>query len=257
MWQNLFLVAFSFIFVCIGTFFYSNEVFAVNNVQIVATVSIDETYGVEEGAVVVFDPEDESFNISKKVHDSRVYGVIVRRPTIVLVSGENEIPVVTSGVGMVRVDVSNGAIHRGDFLVTSSVHGSAMRANAEHEYVFAIAMEDVPENQVQPVLIQAEMGMKNVREALRAKREIQEDVENSSSPVSMLRGAVAAVIGVLLLVFLLRSFRSSITNTALSIGRNPRARLSIIIFAVWNMFATVILVAIILFLTVAFLILPL
>jgi hypothetical protein len=166
--------------------------------------------------------------------------------------------VVTDGIALIQVVVSNGVIQRGDLLVTSSTTGAAMRAGKEYEHVFAVALENYePEVTNQTGIIQADVSVERAMLALEAKRQAEMNTKDEpASPVSIVRAVIAAMLVVGGLFFILYSFRSTIKAGVVSVGRNPRARGSIVALAVGNLTFALILCGVVVFIAVAILILP-
>jgi len=82
------------------------------------------------GTVVVLDSTKSNQVTSSTVsYDTRVAGVVSEQPGIALgEKSDRKVLVATTGRVKVKVDVSKGAIHIGDLLVTSDVPGVAMRS---------------------------------------------------------------------------------------------------------------------------------
>lgn len=88
----------------------------------------------EPGDVLVIDGEaDRQLTLSGEAYATNVAGVYSTKPGLVGsqhemgVNPENEIPVAMVGIVPCKVSAENGAIRRGDLLVTSSMPGYAMR----------------------------------------------------------------------------------------------------------------------------------
>jgi hypothetical protein len=124
--------------------------------------------------------------------------------------------------------------------------------------VFAIALEDyVPDATNETGFIQADVSVERAVLALEAKRQAEMSTEDeSTSPVSIVRAVIAVVLVVGGLFFILYSFRSTIKAGVVSVGRNPRARSSIVALAIGNLTFALILCAVVVFIAVAILILP-
>src|SRR2546426_591659 len=85
---------------------------------------------IAAGTVVVISAEEaNSVALSDKPYDSRVAGVVSRRPGLLLgEAGEGKAKVAQSGRVKVKVDATYGRIAVGDLLVTSQTPGHAMRS---------------------------------------------------------------------------------------------------------------------------------
>jgi|GEM_PF-2540519 len=234
-----------------------------NSLDVATTVVLEDGVFAQEGAVVVHNSENDAYGIAEGVDAPQVFGVVAVKPSLVFSTGVNQVPVVTGGVSLVRVDNTNGVIARGDVLITGSSTGVAVRAGAHDKNVFAIALEGGESEEKNEVyLIQAQIG---VTDAVAAHASQQEQVDESQiveeeseyNLASIIRAAIATVLAIGGLVFVLYSFRSTIAQGVVSVGRNPRARRSIVTLAFGNIVFALILCAVVVFIAVAVLILPL
>jgi len=85
---------------------------------------------VEPGDVVVIDPDhSDTYTKSVSSHESAIAGVISTNPIVVVGFGKTENTAVMALTGRVPIKVTteNGAIHRGDLLVSASTAGHAMK----------------------------------------------------------------------------------------------------------------------------------
>ncbi|MBU4479367.1 MAG: hypothetical protein KKH34_09840 [Candidatus Omnitrophica bacterium] len=90
-----------------------------------------EAAGCEAGDVVIIG-EDEGCDLVKSTvsFDSRVAGIISTDPKLYMGDGEGKLPLALAGIVACKASAENGAIKRGDLLVTSSLPGHAMRAES-------------------------------------------------------------------------------------------------------------------------------
>ena len=226
--------------------------------QVASSVTLEDGVEVVEGMVVVGDDEAQTYGLSKSASDPQVFGVTAAKPSLVFVTDGHQVPVVTEGIALIRVSTSNGSIARGDVLTTASTVGVAMRAGEGEQNVFAIALEAYAQEETEIGTIQAEIGVDRARAALAlAEDTVLTDQKESSIAPTLIRGVIATVLAVGGLFFVLYSFRSTIAHGVVSIGRNPRARKSIMTLSVANIIFAMLLCAVVLFIAVAVLILPL
>lgn len=230
-----------------------------NIVQVAPTISFAGADAVTEGVVITVDPEQEVYSIADRPHHPSVYGVTAARPALVFQTGDDEVPVVIDGVSYVQVSGEGGPIARGDFLVTAGAPGVARKATATESNVFAIALEAYQNPAADQIgLIQADVSVQRAKLALKAEREAQVSAEDETTdPVSIVRASIAVVLAVGGLFFVLYSFRSTIKAGVVSVGRNPRARTSIVALTIGSLTFALILCAVVVFIAVAILILPL
>lgn len=237
-------------------------VFAQNSTSLPVATTLEVRGALPEGGeVVVYEEESETYKIATDAKDARVYGVSAVSPALVFSVGSGTVPVVTIGAAQVKVTVENGAITRGDLLISSSEDGVAMRAELGDDAVFAVALEDYIGGGVGTIV--AEVGIEQARSLQESRREIDRiATEQASSTlenkdgISLARASIAALIALGGLIFILYSFRSTIAKGVVSIGRNPRARTSIMALAFGNIIFALILCAVVVFIAVGVLVLP-
>ncbi|MFH2137879.1 MAG: hypothetical protein ABII88_05170, partial [Candidatus Omnitrophota bacterium] len=82
--------------------------------------------------VVISEQEDLTFVKSENKFDTKVAGIFSENPKLLLGGDQGREPVALAGIVRCNVTAENGAIEKGDLLVTSSVAGHAMRADAEN-----------------------------------------------------------------------------------------------------------------------------
>ena len=247
------------------------SIFAQGNSSLpVATTHEISGARIDGGEVVIYDEEVNQYAVSQSARDPRVYGVTAVRPALVFAVGSGTVPVVTAGAANVRVSAENGPIKRGDLLVSSESAGVAMVAEVSDDAVFAIALESFGDTNTPGATgtIAVEVGVEQARMLQESRREIEkQNAQNGTSStssakekatvISFVRAGLASVIAVGGLLFVLYSFRSTIAKGVVSIGRNPRARASILTLAVSNIIFALLLCAVVVFIAVGILILPL
>jgi hypothetical protein len=229
-----------------------------NTIQVSPTVSFVGADVAGEGSVVTVDSVEEQYSISARAHHDSVYGVTAAQPALVFQTGEQEVPVVTDGITYVQVSSQGGQISRGDFLVTAELAGVARKAADDESYVFAIALEDYQSDVADQIgFIQADVSVQRAVVALEARRQAQmSTTDTAPDPISIVRAVLAVVLLVGGLFFVLYSFRSNIKAGVVSVGRNPRARSSIVALTIGNLTFALVLFAVVVFIAVAILILP-
>lgn len=101
--------------------------------ELVETDRAASSYG--PGDVFVIDPDrDRRIVLSSEPYSTRVVGVFATKPGILAsrdamrAQSGSEIPLAMLGIVPVKASAENGAIHRGDLLVTASTPGHVMKA---------------------------------------------------------------------------------------------------------------------------------
>jgi hypothetical protein len=96
---------------------------------------------VEDGDIII--SNGKGYFLSDSIYDPRVSGVVTTTPAIVLRSNndKNTYPVVYTGMVNVKISGVNGSIKRGDFITTSTIPGTGMKAT-KTGYVIGTAEND-------------------------------------------------------------------------------------------------------------------
>ncbi|MBU1088187.1 MAG: hypothetical protein KKD05_11815 [Candidatus Omnitrophica bacterium] len=81
--------------------------------------------------VIIGDDPGKGLVKSTEKFDSRVAGIVSTDPKIYMGAAEDKMPLALAGIVKCNATVENGAIKRGDLLVSSSLPGYAMRASAK------------------------------------------------------------------------------------------------------------------------------
>ncbi len=201
------------------------------------------------GSVIRYDEDADVYQLSTGRSDPAVYGVTAERPTVVFVTGPTSVPVVQEGATEVLVSMENGAIERGDVLTTAHTRGQAMRADVDEPIVFAVALQDASE----PGLVLAHIGSDRAQTVQEQRAAITAE---GGIIVSTARAVLATILVLGAVGFLLYSFRSIMTTGVISIGRNPRARRSVLWVSVGSMILAIVLTVVVIFTAIGILILP-
>lgn len=261
----------------------SLSVYAQSNgsLPVAVSVPIVGISSTPSGTVISYAETSRTYTIANGRHLTNVFGVTADRPPLVFTSATNTIPVITQGPVPAIVDSSTGVIERGDLLVTSQSPGVFAKATEEDEFVHAIALEAMPASlqsarilvQFDPARAQSVLAQRRAQAAEEAADAEAESVlggllgggeagdADTPGPIAQFfadytRGAVATVIAVGSLFFLMYTFRSAIINATQSVGRNPRARNAIMAVSFGNILFALIIVAVALFVAIAVLVLP-
>lgn len=114
------------------------------------SLGVAETYKISDSEAVdgdVLSNSSGSFERATKEYDGNLFGILADEPLVSLrTAGEDQKPIVRSGITMVNVISSNGPIKNGDYLTSSTTPGKAMKAT-NSGYVLGIALEDLTGNE--------------------------------------------------------------------------------------------------------------
>jgi hypothetical protein len=236
-----------------------------NSFPIATTVEVPGA-SVEAGEVIIYDESRDTYTLGRVADDATVYGVSALRPAVVFSTASGTVPVITAGVAPVRIDAQGGNVARGDLLVSSSRVGFARVALAADTNVFAIALESATSGSL---FVLAEVNKERAQALLTQEKERVKAQNNETGTTStatadtksmltsfVVRAAIATVLALGGLLFILLSFKSVIAKGIVSIGRNPRARNSIIALSFGNIVFAIFLCAVVVFIALAILVLP-
>ena len=170
--------------------------------------------------------------------------------------GQGSVPIVRFGEAYVNVSTQTGEVHAGDLVTTSRVAGVARRAaRAEATYIVGIALDtmtyDTPPAEAAPdgvrygrVPVALHLGFYDADEAEAASSTVpavvvppdeEKVIEKSGIDLMMLfRYILAALVALLALIIALRSFGGSLSQSIISVGRNPLAKSYILSMMFWN-----------------------
>lgn len=213
---------------------------------------------VEDGDILSFDVETETYTRSLKQSDESVFGIVVDDP--VLEFSTNQVlpdgrPVVRVGEAVVNVSTLKGIIEAGDLVTTSSVAGLGEKAPVgEPTYLVGVALEDMRFASTARTDLPGTVRFGRVPVALRMGQHIpgaEKDTQTASStqPLAtgpgsvdekglqyfmLIRYVLAATVVVVSILIALRSFGGALAQSVISVGRNPLARSSIMSMMLWN-----------------------
>ena len=142
---------------------YATAGFSANSTQygigdFAENVNITRGEKVEPGDVVVVDPDGTNhFKKSSSAYEHSVAGVISDTGAFIIgASGENRAPLGMAGLVRTKATAENGAIHSGDYLVTASKAGYAMKydpQSGKSAALIGIALESLEEGEARIIVL--------------------------------------------------------------------------------------------------------
>lgn len=219
--------------------FTVTQVYAQSSLPTAVSVPLAESI-ITPGAVVVFVEDEDIYRYSLAVEEeqSPVYGVVHERPPLYLETAVATVPVITDGITLVQVEDSNGLIARGDLLRLGSSPGNAARSTDTTDEVFAVALEAAAAGGETFVLADiSRTRAEALRDArvLEAEQNVTEENDGlSAGAIAAATARIAVALGIVIssLAFILYTYRSIWVTGVTAVGRNPRARSSVLLMNV-------------------------
>jgi hypothetical protein len=226
----------------------------------VARVVETKEKNVKDGSLMSTAPDGAK--LTDVAYDSQILGVVARDAAILIDtnSGEQSVPIISTGKVYVLVSTKEGVIKKGELITSSTTKGVAVKAT-KSGYVLGTALEDATNpdpNQIEKIAVDVDLHYFNSKPTLSGtltdilKLALLPSKE-ATSPIFKYLVAAGVVLGSIVFGFL--SFSRTAAKGVEALGRNPAASKIIHLGIIFNI---VIVIAIILAgLAVAFLILRL
>lgn len=237
------------IFLILISFFFASATFAQpSDISIVSTYTFTDEE-VENGDIISFDLEQNSYYRSGVPNDKRLFGVVDKRPIVVFRTKIDAIPVAQSGRVLVNVTTLNGSIKVGDHITSSSILGKGQKFDQEEGYVIGIALEPLNETtststaviegkEIIVGKILAELTIIEISPTGRVTSvfpvNLIENTRQESGVVIAFRYIAAAVFAIGSLFLIFRNFGPNLTQGIVSVGRNPLAKTTIQAMVAFN-----------------------
>lgn len=220
--------------------------------------------GAVHGDIISYDPQSETYTRSTRLGDEQMFGVVVDNPILFVDSYDTattHVPIVRDGEAEVAVSTLGGPIEVGDYITTSRIEGVGQRVNANKRmYVLGVALEPFANDSPGAEFVAVgneQVALGQIPVALRMGFYVPEFEENAlkgalgataednetgvdlgafgeDRSFMILRYVLAAVVTFAAIVIALRSFGGSLSDSIVSVGRNPMARSYILSMMIWN-----------------------
>jgi hypothetical protein len=178
---------------------------------------------------------------TKVPYDAQVVGVITLKPAISLrtTNDKNMFPIVNAGIVNVKVSGANGNLKKGQFITSSDIPGTAMKATTGG-YVLGSAMEDVSFSGKKDVkLVTIDLNVHYLQIGSPVASSLQ-DVFNLSrlatyeQPIRVFQYVAATLVLVISFIFGFLIFAKVVNTGVEALGRNPLAGKMIQLSIVFN-----------------------
>lgn len=231
----------------------TNAATSAQQVSAIATEVAFTGSSVSYGDLISYEPTTGVYTLTQASNDPNEYGVVVQQPALLFrPGGTGNVPVLRSGSAPVNVTLENGPIAIGDPLTSSSIPGKARRANPG-EHVVGTAAEAFTGQG--GVYLRAPDGSQVLSGTILTDMDVGTSPA-SADPVaqcsslacrllsgidpslvrSFARYLLSGLIAALALFLAFKSFMSDANYGVISMGRNPRAKISIQSMVLLNAF---------------------
>lgn len=215
--------------------------------NIAHTLTIKDTEAVD-GDIMSLTEENETLVRSKVANDEKMYGVLIATPVMVYRTRDT-LPVARSGEVYCNVSTLGDPIKVGDYITSSSIPGTGMKAPDLTGYMVGIALESfdgktgtpitaegktvqsgkikiaVGIGPASPVQIKAAGGIMGTLRQLATA--LLYNIRTSKQFERIIRYIIAALVAIITILVNFRTFGRNITKGIEAIGRNPLAKVSI------------------------------
>lgn len=180
-------------------------------------------------------------------NDNAIFGVYTEKPLVVFETGTDK-PVVRSGVTMVNVTDSEGAINVADYITSSKDPGKGARATRSG-YVLGVAMDKLS-GHTGKIRVAIKIEYAEITTARSANRLFEylgaaffTNVKDPEKFGVIIRFVLAGLVLLISIIFAFVTFSKSIPKGIEAIGRNPLAKNTIYMSMLLNVFLIVLSVA--------------
>ncbi len=264
MWRFFVYIFFCVAFACMS--FVGRIAYAQTYVDSSVTALFPVASIVQDGDIISFDPAALTYRKSATLNDQHMFGVVVTDPTLFLSQGQSAsgTPIVRSGEALVNVSDLGGSIREGDLISSSVIPGVGQKLDIyKPGYVLGMALKPLATStrtgtatvdgtsviigkvpvalrissytpSPEMVALGAQEGEGDTGAGL---KEGQVAIEKGAAVFTVdrvTRYILAALIAMLVLYIAFRSFRGYMTQSIISVGRNPLAKASILSMVLLN-----------------------
>lgn len=203
---------------------------------------------IENGDIIIL--TDKGYIKSTLSYDTRTIGVVSMNPPVLLKTDKNQkgVPVISSGIAYVKVTGSNGDIKKGDFVTSSLVKGTGMKADSSG-YVVGTALDDAVfgSRPTQTKLIQISVNPHHLQSSVSIGTSFLDvfkigKLAASEKPSKVLQYIVAAIITIVTFGAGFLIFAKTVNTGLEALGRNPLAGRMIQVSILFNVILIVVII---------------
>lgn len=191
----------------------------------------------------------KGYALSSLPYDQSVYGVITENPSVFIenINLSDTKPVLSNGKAYVLVSTANGNIKTNDLIATSAIAGVGQKATI-NGYILGVALQDYAEpNTIGKILVSVDPRYNGSFIALRGNiLQILRDApkEALTSPFNFIRYLLAALVALVAFTIGLIYFGKTARSGVEALGRNPLAAKMIQLGILFNLFLTLVIIAV-------------
>lgn len=183
---------------------------------------------IENGDIIIY--SNKGYSKSTLTYDTRIIGVVSLNPAVVLKTDKDQegVPVISSGIAYVKVVGSNGNIQKGDFITSSLVKGTGMKADTSG-FVVGTALNDTSfSTPNQTKLVQISVNPHHLQSSVSIGTSFLDifkigKLAASEKPSRTLQYLVAGIITIVTFGAGFLIFAKTVNTGLEALGRNPLA----------------------------------
>lgn len=244
---------FTFLFViltftfCLFTLFLPKVSAQIGSVGIASYQEISGSK-VEDGDIIVV--TSRGYELSNEPYDPKLAGVVTTNPAITLKTDTSKkgYPVIKSGTAQVKVTGTNGTIKKGDFITSSDIPGTGMKAT-KSGMVLGEALESADFKKsndiklitvaVNPHAIQIGQSANSIFDLFKLSKEV-----TNQQPSKALQYLVAGIITIVTFGCGFLIFARTVNTGLEALGRNPLAGRMIQFSIIFNIIMIIVIVVV-------------
>lgn len=202
---------------------------------------------VEDGDIIV--TSEKGYTLSTIAYSSSIVGVVSLNPAISLKTegAKSGYPVVESGISYVKVTDTNGNIKKGDFITSSQIRGTGMKADASG-FIVGTALDDASFSKAGQIkLIQIHVSPRFLQSNIALSNSILDifkigKLAATEKPSKVLQYIVAAIITIVTFGAGFLIFARTVNTGIEALGRNPLAGRMIQLSIVFNVILIIVII---------------
>jgi hypothetical protein len=216
---------------------------------VAVSINVSDT-NVKDGSII--SSSSKGYKLSNVAYDSSVMGVVSDSPAVAIKNvnrSSTTREVISSGNTYVLVSSINGPINKNDYIASSTLAGVGQKATVDG-FVLGVALESYnssDKNALGKILIN--VGPHYNATFITSQTNLVESIKTAIgspflSPLTTLRYFLAGIIALLAFILGFIYFGRVVKTGVEALGRNPLAEKAILFSIVFNLFTTIVIMAI-------------